>query len=99
MEYCVYILHSEILSRFYTGYTSNLDLRIEFHNDPEFRKFTYKAQDWILFLRIPCQSKKQAMAIEKHIKRMKSSTYIINLKSYPEMIEKLLTKYYPTSDC
>ena len=93
MEYCVYILHSEILSRFYTGYTSNLDVRIAFHENPESRKFTYNADDWIVFLKIDCKSQKQAMAIEKHVKQMKSSVYINNLKKYPEMVEKLLDKY------
>ncbi len=38
-------------------------------------------------------SKAQALAIEKHIKAMKSKIYIHNLKKYPEMIDKLLLKY------
>ena len=93
MEFCVYILHSESLSRFYTGYTSNYSLRSSFHLNPESRKFTYKADDWVLYLKIDCQSQQQAMAIERHIKRMKSAVYIKNLKKYPEIITKLLDKY------
>ena len=93
MEYCVYILHSEALSRFYTGYTSSFDVRATFHENPDSRKFTYNANDWMLFLKIECQSQQQAMAIEKHIKQMKSSVYIKNLKKYPEMVLKLLDKY------
>jgi putative endonuclease len=93
MEYCVYILHSETLSRFYTGYTSNFDLRIEFHQNPDSRKFTYNAKDWKPFLKINCISQKQAIAIEKHIKKMKSAVYIQNLKKYPEMIARLREKY------
>ncbi|WP_313114859.1 GIY-YIG nuclease family protein [Aequorivita sediminis] len=45
MEYCVYILYSDSLSRFYIGYTSNFDVRIAFHENPEPRKFTYNAKD------------------------------------------------------
>ena len=36
------------------------------------------------------------MAVEEHIKSMKSKKYIQNLKKYPEMVEKLKDKY---SDC
>ncbi|PXY38851.1 excinuclease ABC subunit C, partial [Flavobacterium cheongpyeongense] len=38
----------------------------------------------------------QALAIEKHIKDMKSKIYIENLLRYPEVINKLLEKY---KDC
>lgn len=90
----VYILFSENLNRFYIGYTSNLELRLEFHlNDTQTRKFTYKAEDWKLFHQIWCKTKHQALAIEKHIKAMKSRTNIMNLKKCPEMIVKLKQKY------
>ena len=45
---------------------------IHFHENAEARKFTAKADDWILFLEIACESKSQGLAIEKHIKKMKS---------------------------
>ena len=91
--YFVYILQSEKINRFYIGYTSNLDLRMQFHENAESRKYTYNADDWTLFFSIACESKTQALAIEKHIKAMKSKVYIENLKKYPEMAEKLLEKY------
>ena len=89
----VYILHSEKLNRFYTGYTANLLERLEFHQNSESRKFTYNATDWALFLTIDCKTKQQGFQIEKHIKSMKSKIYIENLLKYPEMIEKLKTKF------
>ena len=90
----VYILKSETINRFYIGYTTNLDLRIDFHLEAtDQSKFSYNANDWTLFLKIECQSKKQALAIEKHIKKMKSKIYIENLLLYPEIIDKLLLKY------
>ena len=92
----VYILHSQKLNRYYIGYTSDFDLRLEFHKNADTRKFTYNATDWILFLKIDCTNKKQALSIEKHIKNMKSKTYIQNLLQYPEIIQKLLEKY---TDC
>ena len=90
---CVYILHSIKLDRFYTGFTTNLDQRLLFHQNPETHKFTYNAHDWTLFLKIECASKPQGLEIEKHIKSMKSKVYIRNLKAYPEMMEKLKIKY------
>jgi putative endonuclease len=89
----VYMLHSEKLNRFYTGYTSNLLNRIEFHQNADNRKFTHNATDWVVFLTIDCESKQQGLQIEKHIKSMKSKVYIENLFKYPEMIEKLKIKF------
>ncbi len=90
----VYILYSEKLNRFYTGYTQNLEERLDFHIEKnESRKFTSKAKDWVVFYKIACETKNQAESIEKHIKSMKSSKYVRNLKNYPEISEKLLEKY------
>ena len=91
--FTVYILHSKKLNRFYTGFTTNLELRLHFHENAVARKFTAKANDWVLFLEIACESKSQGLAIEKHIKKMKSRIYIENLIKYPEIIEKLRIKY------
>ncbi|MFN4762194.1 GIY-YIG nuclease family protein [Gillisia sp. Q332] len=91
--YCVYILYSKKLDRFYTGSTSDFDKRMEFHDSPEARKFTAKAHDWVLFDTITCESKSQALSIEKHIKSMKSKIYIRNLKQYVEIKEKLKSKF------
>jgi putative endonuclease len=52
----VYILHSTKLNRFYIGYTSDFDVRLDYHLN-ESRKFTHNASDWITFLKIECQSK------------------------------------------
>jgi putative endonuclease len=97
MENTVYILHSATLNRYYIGFTTNFDLRLEFHfSDEQTRKFTHKANDWEVFLTVDCSSKKQGLFIEKHIKNMKSKIYIENLKKYPEITSKLLLKY---TDC
>jgi putative endonuclease len=48
----VYILHSTKLNRFYIGYTSDFDVRLDYHlNSNESRKFTHNASDWITFLK------------------------------------------------
>lgn len=89
----VYILHSDKLNRFYIGFTSDFDTRIEFHKNAESHKFTANANDWQLFLKIICETKTQGLQIEKHIKKMKSKTYIENLLKYPDIILKLKDKY------
>jgi putative endonuclease len=92
-KHIVYILYSEKLDRYYIGYTSNFDLRLEFHKHATHNKFTAKANDWTLFFSLNCSNKSQALSIEKHIKNMKSKVYIENLIKYPEVSNKLLIKY------
>ncbi|HEX4956938.1 MAG TPA: GIY-YIG nuclease family protein, partial [Lacibacter sp.] len=92
--YYVYIIWSQKLKRFYIGTTDHVIKRLEQHNTVVYDdSFTSKGIPWTLFLVINCSSSKQAYAVEKHIKQMKSSVYIRNLNQYPEMIEKLLVKY------
>jgi putative endonuclease len=64
----------------------DLDTRLAFHSNPEARNpDSYrgaKADDWKLFLEINCNSKQQGLRVEQHIKKMKTSIYIQNLKKY-----------------
>lgn len=81
-----YIIFSKKLNRFYIGVChDDLTERIKKHNDHSYglHRFTAKASDWELFLRIECSSHTQALKIEKHIKNMKSKVYINNLLIYP----------------
>jgi putative endonuclease len=55
--------------------------------------YTKRADDWIVFFLQECNSRKQAILIENHIKGMKSRKYIGNLAEFPDIIEKLLEKY------
>jgi putative endonuclease len=67
---------------------------LEFHLNPsEGKKFTSKAEDWLLYFMIECETKKQALAIEQHIKKIKSKIYIENSLRYPDVTIKLLEKY------
>ena len=90
----VYILFSKKLDRYYTGSCKDLSYRIGQHLNKEFvNSFTAKADDWELFFFVDDLLQSQARLIEEHIKRMKSRTYIENLKKYPEIIQKLGIKY------
>ena len=96
MSAIVYILFSDKLTRFYTGATTlGVEERLENHVKKKYGKsnYTQKADDWTLFHYIACEDFTQARKIELHIKRMKSATYIRNLKKYPDLVHKLLMRF------
>jgi putative endonuclease len=90
----LYILYSKSINRFYSGSCLDFDIRfIEHQRATDTGSFTNKASDWEEYLVVDGLHYKQARKMEKHIKRMKSAKYIINLKKYPEIIEKLKLMY------
>ncbi len=94
MNFC-YIIYSKDYNKYYTGVShEDVETRIQNHNNKNYdNAYTSFTNDWKAYLCIECKSFKQALKIEKHIKLMKSTFYIENLKKYPEMIEKLMAKY------
>ncbi|WP_420457863.1 GIY-YIG nuclease family protein [Neolewinella sp.] len=94
----VYILFSEKLDRYYVGNTELLpEERLAQHNAMLKRNsFTSKGVPWQLVLVFDCESRKQGVEVEQHIKRMKSSRYLDNLRKYDEMRTKLLLRYRNT---
>ena len=90
----VYVLYSQKIDSFYIGETSNVENRLLWHNNKEFKKaYTKITDDWKLCFQINCIDIIQARKIEKHIKAMKSKIYIENLSKFPEISTKLLAKY------
>lgn len=94
-SFYVYILYSPSLDRYYTGSTALLPVeRLEQHNsDGLSTSFTKKGKPWDLVFSFSCSSRLQATRVERHIKRMKSRTYIGNLLQYPELRQKLVAKF------
>ena len=94
MSFYVYIIYSNTLKRYYIGQTVNVQERIKQHNNGYYDEASTKiANDWELFWKLECMSKKQAIQIESHIKRMRNKTYYNNLKRYPEISAKLMLRY------
>ena len=90
----VYFIYSESLDTFYIGQTLDPDQRLEEHNTGFFENtFTCKTDGWKLFYTIECQSRNQAILIERHIKKMRSRKYYHSLKSFPEIAIKLKHVY------
>ena len=67
MTYIVYILYSALHNKHYTGYTSNIALRLKSHN--EFGKgWTSKYRPWIVIYTKEFSSKQEAAEFEKWLK-------------------------------
>lgn len=93
-NYFVYIIYSKKLDRFYTGTTDNPQKRLLEHNQSLYTdSFSLRGIPWEMFLIIENLNSYQAYMIEKHIKNMKSKTYINNLKKYPDMVMRLKDKF------
>ncbi len=79
--YCVYILYSERLDRYYTGQTDSLSRRLSEHNGEDNGGSTRSGRPWVLYLSIACESRLHAVRIERRIKQMKSRVYLERLKA------------------
>ncbi|NTE18485.1 GIY-YIG nuclease family protein [Agrobacterium tumefaciens] len=73
-----YILYSEVRSKYYVGYTSNLDGRLKKHNTNH-SGFTGHTGDWRIVWVQSFTEKSAAAKREKQIKSWKSRRMIINL--------------------
>ena len=94
MIFFVYILYSPSTGSYYVGQTEDLYQRIEKHNSATFiNSYTKTRGPWEIYHTIECVSRKQAVNIESHLKKMKSVKYYHSIKNYPEIVEKLKIKY------
>ncbi|MCZ2396390.1 MAG: GIY-YIG nuclease family protein [Chitinophagales bacterium] len=93
-----YIIYSQSIDTFYVGITQeSIESRVAKHKAGTYgTHFTSQAKDWELFLLLPCDSVSQCMKIERHIKKMKSRKYYQNLKTYPEIFQRLRERYKST---
>jgi putative endonuclease len=92
----VYILYSIKLDKYYIGQTTDLKKRLLQHNDPNSPYSTKGGQPWEVFLTMDCSSIQHAIKLERHIKKMKSKKFILDLKKYPELREHSIQR---TNDC
>jgi len=81
--YYIYILHSPSADRFYIGFTSVLEGRVDAHNHPRNKGWTKRYQPWELVYSEQFESKKEAMAREKQIKSFKNKNYIRKITENP----------------
>jgi len=80
MRYYIYILYSAKHDKFYTGYTTNVNQRLQLHNSSHFNTFTSKYRPWTIYALFDVgDNKTTALKIEKYIKKQKSRSLLIKL--------------------
>jgi len=80
--YYVYVLHSLVGGKFYTGYTDNLKGRFEAHSRGKVVS-TAKRRPFILIYSEACLDRRDAMKREKYLKTYHGKMFIHQrLKSY-----------------
>ncbi|MEY2631234.1 MAG: hypothetical protein RLZZ469_2132 [Bacteroidota bacterium] len=65
----VYIIYSKICNVYYKGFTTDVDTRLQYHNEGK-SPFTSKANDWILVYKFGFQTKREALIEEKRLKKL-----------------------------
>ena len=79
MNFRVYILYSESLGKYYTGYTSDaMGKRLSYHLGIH-KGFTSKAKDWEVQYVIVLATKESALQLEKKIKKRGAKRYLEDL--------------------
>ena len=73
--FIVYILYSHSLKKFYTGFTSNMEQRLKFHNDG-MNTFSSNGIPWVVVATFEMEGKTSAMALEKRIKKNGAKRYM-----------------------
>ena len=89
----LYILYSKVADRYYVGETPDLDIRLPQHTRQKKKKgFTKAASDWDISLSKKCDSKTNALYLEKFIKRMKSRKFIEKIIADPTILDDIMSK-------
>ncbi|HZW63087.1 MAG TPA: GIY-YIG nuclease family protein [Flavobacteriaceae bacterium] len=87
----LYILYSKSTDRFYVGQSSDVLSRLDLHNTHHFKgAFTKIASDWEIAMAFPCTQKKDALFLERFVKRMKSKAFIRKVIAHPEILTAIL---------
>ncbi|MFH1934675.1 MAG: GIY-YIG nuclease family protein [Pseudomonadota bacterium] len=82
LAFWVYIIQSENTGRYYCGHSSDPNRRLRQHNDPEYRlsKTTKRFEGpWKLIWSQDCQTRGEAMKLEKTIKKRGIGRYLESL--------------------
>ena len=93
MAHYLYIIFSPSKKTFYVGETDDLEIRLEKHNSHAYSgSFTKIASDWEFALTKIFKEKKDAIFLEKFIKRMKSKKFIVRVIENPQILDDILKK-------
>ena len=76
--FCVYILFSESLKKYYIGQTKDLDLRFQQHN-AGLSKYTKNGVPWRQVKHFEVKSRSEAVKLERKIKSRGAKRYLENI--------------------
>ena len=76
MPHYFYIIYSKTVGSYYLGETSNLDQRLDYHNNkPNSKGFSKLANDWEYVLKFECENSNIAKKLERFVKNQKSKNF------------------------
>ena len=76
LQYVVYIIYSESINRYYVGQTNDLSKRLKVHNSGG-KKFTSRGIPWELKKYYNCNSRSEAVQLERKIKKRGIKRYLL----------------------
>ena len=79
MVFTVYVLYSPSSKRTYTGYTSDLENRLQSHNSLAIKGFTIRYRPWIVIYTEVFETKGLALKREKELKTGKGREFVKSL--------------------
>ena len=91
--YYVYILYSNKSDLYYVGISTDVLLRLQFHNHISTTSFTAKHRPWTLQVSFSVPSKAVAICIERYIKKRKSRSFVQRIISDERTRKKLVKKF------
>jgi putative endonuclease len=74
--YFVYVLYSPSFKKPYTGFTSDLEARLESHNSLGIKGFTLKYRPWVLIYSEQYEFKNDAIKRERELKSGRGREFI-----------------------
>ena len=93
MSHFLYIIYSKSIDKYYVGESATVENRLELHNKHHFKtNFSKAASDWELKLSHSCHYKRDALFLERFIKRMKSRKFILKVIENPSILDDILLK-------
>jgi putative endonuclease len=77
--FSVYVLYSKRFDKIYVGYTSNLDTRLESHNNLATKGYTVRFRPWEVIHTESFTTKSEAIKREKQLKSAQGRLFIRSL--------------------
>ena len=87
----LYFIFSPSKNKIYVGVTSNLEERLQKHNNHTYSKaYSKMASDWEYVLKKGFTNKEDALFLERFIKKMKSRKFIEKIINKPDILNDIL---------